>query len=900
MPDPQQQPFTLITGGVRSDELERLRAEIEARNRLSTAVAELGQAALTGVDSYILMGQACALVEMALGMSHCRALEQTASGQMVVRAAIGPDGSFANCTHDEEEDDSIGMFVLVSDEPVTFSTSDDETRFKCSHLRDDHHIRNGVGVAIHNQYGRNGVLLAYVTEERSLRDFEIEFLRSTASILGEALARDRVEAALRRSESRLRQLIGSALDAVVTIDRNGIVAEWNPQAEETFGLQARQVIGGPLPASIFAKREYRMLDRLLVRARQNARPTPLRRRNETIARRADGQPFPAEVTIESIGSGADQVFTFFIRDISEQKRAQKDLEMSERRFRTMFEKSWSGVALLDENLRFSFAGSSTPNILGYRENDLVGRDLLSFVHPHEREPAARMFADIGRCPNSDAHGELRFRHLNGTWVWIEGFAQNMLHEPSVGAIILNFRDVTQRRMTEKQLEYRAHYDPLTDLPNRVLFRDRVVNGLAQAHRHHSGLAIMYLDLDHFKLVNDALGHAFGDGLLAVVARRLQNCLRASDTISRIGGDEFSILINDISGADSVGHIARKLLESFNEPFRIEQHDLYVTASIGISLYPTDGEDAETLVKSADAAMYRAKELGRHQAQLFTTSMNERYVRRLNIEQDLHQAIERDEFYLLYQPIYDSARQIAAIEAFIRWNHPDRGIVEPAEFIPLAEETGLILPIGEWVLRQACTQMRTWAAMMPADARVSVNVSAHELQQSDYSHGVQRVLDETGLPPQRLQLEITESAAMESVERTMRTLRELRAMGVSVAVDDFGTGRSSLIYLRQFPIDAIKMDEPFLREISDDDTAIAVASYIIGVAHALRLKVVAEGVESQEQYEVLRRFACDQMQGIFFAKPLAADATTEFLRRQAVVVSVPPEPRLPGPPPRADV
>ncbi len=879
MPDPQQQPFTLIPGGARSDEVERLRAEIEARNHQATAIAELGQAALTGVEGGILLGQACALVETALGMSHCRALEQAPSGRMIVRAAIGTNESFVNCTRDEEEDDSIGMFVLVSDAPVTFSTSDDETRFKCSHLREYHNVHSGAGVAIHNQYGRYGVLLAYADDERPFRDFEIDFLRSTANILGDAVARGRVEAALRKSESRLRQLIGSSLDAVVTIDQHGTVVEWNPQAEETFGVEARQVIGGPLPASILAKRDYRQLDRLLVRARQKSRPAPLRRRNETVARRWDGQSFPAEVTIESIGSGADQVFTLFIRDISEQKRAQRDLEMSERRFRTMFEKSWSGVALLDEHLRFSFAGSSTPHILGYREKDLMGRDLLSFVHPHECESLARMFADIALRPNNEAHGEMRFRHQNGTWIWLEGFAQNMLREPSVGAIIVNFRDVTQRRMTEKQLEYRAHYDPLTDLPNRVLFSDRVVNGLAQARRHHSGLAIMYLDLDHFKLVNDALGHSFGDALLAAVARRLQACLRASDTISRIGGDEFSILINDISGSDPVAHISRKLLESFNEPFRVEQHDLHVTASIGISLYPGDGEDAETLVKCADAAMYRAKELGRHQAQLFTASMNERYVRRLAIEQDLHQAIERNEFSLLYQPIYDVARnQIAALEAFIRWNDPDRGIVPPAEFIPLAEETGLILAIGDWVLRRACTQMESWAGLTAADVRVSVNVSTHQLQQTDFADNVQRILKESGLQPRRLQLEITESAATERLQRTMRTLQELRAQGISIAVDDFGTGQSSLIYWRRFPIDAIKMDNEFLREISQDETAATVASHIVGVAHAMRLAVVAAGVETREQYDLLRGFACDQVQGNLFTGPLTAEEMTEFLRQ----------------------
>ncbi len=879
MPDQQQQPFTLIPGGVRSDEVERLRAEIEARQRQGTAIAELGQAALTGVESSILLGQSCALIESALGMSHCRALEQTLSGRMIVRAAMGSNESFLHCNRDEEEDDSIGMYVLVSDAPVTFSTAEDETRFKCSHLRDHHHIQSGVGVAIHNQYGRYGVLLAYSDDERRLRDFEVDFLRSTANILGDARARGRVEVALRKSESRLRQLVGSALDAVVTIDRYGMVTEWNPKAEETLGIEARNVIGGPLPTSIFANREYRVLDRLLVRARQNVRRETLRRRSETMVRRADGHAFPAEVTIEAIGSGGDQLLTLFIRDISEQKRVQRELEMSERRFRTMFENSWSGVALLDEHLCFSFAGSSTPNILGYREKDLVGHDLLSFVHPHEREAVAQMFTDIAVWPNNEAHGELRFRHLNGTWIWLEGFAQNMLSDPSVGAIIMNFRDVTQRRMTEKQLEYRAHYDPLTDLPNRVLFRDRVVNGLAQARRHHSGLAIMYLDLDHFKLVNDALGHSFGDALLAAVARRLQSCLRASDTISRIGGDEFSILINEVTGTDPVSHIARKLMESFNEPFRIEQHDLHVTASIGICLYPADGEDADTLVKCADAAMYRAKELGRHQAQLFTTSMNERYARRLAVERDLHQAVERKEFSLVYQPMYDAERNdIAAIEAFIRWVDPERGLILPEEFIPLAEETGLTLPIGEWVLHNACAQMQSWASLAADGVRISVNVSPHQLQQTDFAGSVQRILADTGLPARRLQLEITEGAAAESVERTMITLRDLRAQGISIALDDFGTGQSSLLYLRRFPIDVIKMDNAFLREISDDKTAAAVASHIIGVAHAVRLKVVAEGVESEQQSEILREFKCDQLQGYFFTKPLAADAMTEYLRR----------------------
>jgi diguanylate cyclase (GGDEF)-like protein/PAS domain S-box-containing protein len=875
-------PFHLVRDGegrdpASAEELAQLRAELEARNRQEIAIAELGQAALTGVDPLILLGQACALVELTLQVAHCRALELTPGGRMLVRAALGANETFAHCTRDGDEDDSLGMVTLLAEGPVTFSRLEEETRFKANHLRDHHGVRAGAAVAIRTQYGPFGVILAYCGEERTFADYELAFLRATANIAGEAIARARTEEALRKSEARLRQLIATTLDAVITVDRTLTVIEWNREAEAAFGIAARDAVGLPLSESLLPEGGIGLFRKIIERHRP-ARPSRmLRRRIEAVARRASGEEFPIEITLAPAGSGTDATFTAFMRDISERKRGERELEQRERRFRTIVEKSWSGVVLLDGDVRFSFAGSSTQHLLGYDDDELVGRELLEFVHPADLPETRRGFEEVLARPNHESHGELRFRHRKGHWVWLEGFCQNLLHEPAVGALVLNYRDVTQRKETEKQLEYRAYYDSLTGLPNRLLFRDRLVNSLSTAKRNRVGVAVMYLDVDHFKLVNDGLGHTQGDRLLADVAKRLHGALRASDTISRIGGDEFSILLPEVTNTEAVAGVARKILDSLSKPFHLDGHDLFVTASIGISCYPSDGDDAETLLKCADAAMYRSKELGRNQAQLFTASMNERYVRRLALEQHLHHAIERNQLELWYQPIYDRARRrIVSLEALLRWRDPVRGLVQPAEFIQLAEETGMIVPIGEWALRTACKQLQRWHEAGLHDLRVAVNLSAVQLQQKGLVDTVRSAIDESGIRPESLQLEITESAAMLSFETTMKALREIREMGVGVAIDDFGTGQSSLIYLKHFPIDTVKIDKEFLRDVTVDETAAAIVSYVINLAHTLQLKVVAEGVETEEQYTFLRHYACDLLQGYLFSKPLPADEVLAFL------------------------
>jgi diguanylate cyclase (GGDEF)-like protein/PAS domain S-box-containing protein len=870
-----------LVGGVRDAsnadaELQRLRAEIEARNRQETAIAELGQAALTGVEPLILLGQACALVEITLGVDHARALE-IRDGRVSVAASIGSNTTFLHCTQDNEENESIAMYAALAGAPVVFDDIEHETRFKSSHLRNFHGVRGGAAVVIPTASGIFGVLLAYSSTQRTFAEYEIAFLKSTASLLGEAVERSYTEQALRKSESRLKQLIASTLDAVFTVDRGGIVIEWNPQAEGTFGLRAGDVVGQPLPPDL----------KLLFESAYASTT----RRLETTGRRANGEEFPIELTVDRVGRGDDQTFTAFLRDISERKQSQVELENREQRFRALVEKSWSGVALLSADLAFCYTGASTERLLGYSEDDLAGTSFLAYIHPREREVLRELLSALAAGSSHESQAELRFRHRSGVWIWLEAFAQNMLHEPSVGAIVINYRDVTQRKATEKQLEYQAYYDALTGLPNRLLFRDRVVNAIAQAQRNRRGVAVMYLDLDHFKLVNDSLGHSLGDALLSEVAARLQSCVRASDTISRLGGDEFTILLIDTSSSEAIAGVARKILQSFAHPIRVEGHELFVTASIGISIFPGDGEDVETLLRCADSAMYRAKELGRNQAQMFTTSMNERYGRRLVLEQSLHHALERDELVLHYQPIFDRNRKkIVSLEALVRWNHPDRGLVQPTEFIALAEETGLIVPIGEWVLRRVCHDLREWRAAGLPPIRIGVNISAPQFQQLSFALVVGSILREFGCEPALLELEITETVAVQNIETTTTAMRELKELGLRIAIDDFGTGQSSLVYLKRFPIDTVKIDRAFVRDVTTDESAAAIVSYVINLAHTLRLTVVAEGVETNEQWSFLKLNACDQMQGFLFSEPMPADEAEAFMRMEQAKYSSRETPR----------
>jgi diguanylate cyclase (GGDEF)-like protein/PAS domain S-box-containing protein len=438
-------------------------------------------------------------------------------------------------------------------------------------------------------------------------------------------------------------------------------------------------------------------------------------------------------------------------------------------------------------------------------------------------------------------------------------------------VVAIVRDITQRKQAEETIRRLAYHDALTGLPNRALFEDRLSVALAQARRHNQMLAVMFLDLDHFKTVNDTLGHSGGDKLLQSVAQELTLLVRDGDTVARVGGDEFTLLLPNITRMDDATNVAERVLEMLRQPRLLGGHEFQVGTSIGITVFPADGQDAERLLRNADTAMYRAKERGRDNYQLYTPAMNARIIERLALENDLRHALERQELFLLYQPLVEVASgRIVGAEALLRWQHPERGTVLPDEFIPFAEETGLILPIGDWVLETACLQNSRWQEDGHPPIRVTVNLSARQLQQEHLVATVSRVLSAAALEPRYLQLEITEGAVMTNVEHIIAMLYELRTMGVGIAVDDFGTGYSSLSYLKRFPIDAVKIDRSFVRDLATDPNDAAIVTTVIAMSRSLNLKVIAEGVETERQLEFLRDRGCDEFQGYLFGRPVPAD------------------------------
>jgi len=448
---------------------------------------------------------------------------------------------------------------------------------------------------------------------------------------------------------------------------------------------------------------------------------------------------------------------------------------------------------------------------------------------------------------------------------------------ATGAVIV-FRDVSAARAMALQMTHSAHHDFLTGLPNRMLFNDRVNQSIFLAWRHMKKVAVLFLDLDGFKHINDSLGHPIGDKLLQSIAKRLVDCVRVSDTISRQGGDEFVVLLSEMEQSEDAAISARRMLQAAAEAHSIDQHDLHVTASIGVSVYPDDGLDAETLIKNADTAMYQAKENGRQSYQYFKPAMNVRAVERQSIEESLRRALERQEFALHYQPkINLRTGEITGAEALIRWTHPTRGPVAPGQFIPVAEDCGLILPIGNWVLREACKQARAWLDAGLPLRTMAVNISAMEFRHEHFLEGVFAILKDTGLDPRCLELELTESVLMKHAGSTESILRILRARGVQLAVDDFGTGYSSLSYLRKFSIDALKIDQSFIRQITSAPDETTIVAAVISMGRSLKLRVVAEGVETLQELKFLQAHECDEAQGYYFSRPVLPEQFARLLK-----------------------
>lgn len=439
------------------------------------------------------------------------------------------------------------------------------------------------------------------------------------------------------------------------------------------------------------------------------------------------------------------------------------------------------------------------------------------------------------------------------------------------------KDITERMQAQERLQYLAYHDVLTALPNRTLFLDRLEHALTRVPRRARQLAVIFLDLDRFKVINDTLGHDFGDRLLQVLGERLVKCVRDDDTVARVSGDEFAILLEDVASTEDVTIVARKIIEAFAKPFDVYQRELFVTTSIGISVYPTDGEDAKSLLKNADTAMYRAKGAGRNTYQFYSADMSAKAVELLTLETGLRHALERQELILYYQPQVDlKTGRIIAAEALLRWRHPQLGLVQPEEFISLLEETGMIVPVGQWVLRQACAQARAWQDRWKRPLRVTVNLSALQFNAANLAEQVAQLLKESRLQPELLEFEITESILMQHAPTTIETLSRLGALGCRFAIDDFGTGYSSLAYLKRFPIHVLKIDHSFVRDIPGDNDDAAIVNTIVVMAHNLKLQVIAEGVETEPQLAFLRASGCDGMQGYLFSRPVPPEEFTALI------------------------
>jgi diguanylate cyclase (GGDEF)-like protein/PAS domain S-box-containing protein len=552
---------------------------------------------------------------------------------------------------------------------------------------------------------------------------------------------------------------------------------------------------------------------------------------------------------------------------------QRTLRRSEEQFRSLVRNTSDVIIIVDPQGTMRYQSPSVEWMWGYPLGSLDNRILWDFVHADDQATARTLLDQAISDSSTTTTTELRLQYADGRWHDSEVIASNLLRDPGIEGIVVTFHNITERKTFERELLHVTLHDPLTHLPNRTLVEDRLEHTLARAEHHGSSVAVLSIDLDNFKIVNDSLGHHMGDRLLCEVAERLGATMRPEDTIARVGGDEFIVVLEAADGGTHAVRIAERIAEALEAPFMLDEHEVFVTVSIGIVLSTKAKEPAEHLLRNADLAMYRAKASGKSGYALFEQSMNAQASSRLQLESDLRRALERDEFRIYYQPIAQlDTGLIDEVEALVRWEHPRRGLVPPLEFIPLAEETGLILPLGLWVLREACQQMKTWEttdeAHMPRT--VSVNLSARQFGSARLVEDVAQVLRDTGLEPSRLKLEITESVMMQEVETTSAILHQLKALGVKLAIDDFGTGYSSLAYLQRFPIDVLKIDRSFIKPLGNNPEDEAIVRTIITLAKTLNMVVTGEGIETTMQLEQLRGLGCDLGQGYYIARPEPCD------------------------------
>jgi diguanylate cyclase (GGDEF)-like protein/PAS domain S-box-containing protein len=736
--------------------------------------------------------------------------------------------------------------------------------------------------------GKDGNYRMFLGRAVPIRDAEGKVLRwvGTNTDISELLNSQKHVAQM---EERYRGLLEAAPDAMVVVSPGGEIILLNVQAEKQFMYTREELVGQNVKTIIPSGFAERLIADAL-RSEAEALAQQIGTGIELLGRRKDGTEFPIEIMLSPLESAEGTLITAAIRDITTRKKVEAALFVEKELAQVTLNCISDAIACTDSAGNITFLNVAAEVITGWPLQEAAGRPMQEIFHILDATSRETIPKE-----NEVAVGQNRTLRLPSNCILVRRDGFEIPIEDSIapihdrggmatGAVIV-FHDVSLARALALQIAHSAEHDFLTGLPNRLLLYDRIHQAIAAAPSHNKKVALAFLDLDGFKHINDSLGHPVGDKLLQAVAKRLESCVRASDTVSRQGGDEFIILLPEVDNLNESAASVRKILEAVAGTYLVDENDLHVTTSIGVSIYPEDGLDAETLIKNADTAMYQAKENGRQSYRFFESAMNVQAVERQSIEESLRRALQLGEFILHYQPKINLATgEISGAEALIRWMHPTRGMVPPAQFIPIAEDCGLILPISRWVLREACKQAQAWADAGLPRISMAVNISATDFRNESFIESVFSALTETGLDPSLLELELTESVLMKRAEAAEFSLTALRAKGIRLAVDDFGTGYSSLSYLRQFSIDSIKIDQSFIRQLSITPNETTILTAMIYMGQSLKLRVVAEGVETAKELAFLRGRECDEAQGYYFSRPVLPEKFAKLVEERPFLFS----------------
>ncbi len=698
-------------------------------------------------------------------------------------------------------------------------------------------------------------------------------------VIEDISGRKQTEAVLRESEARMRTIVSSIDEGIVMRDAAGDVVVCNDAVAQIYDIAPDQIAKFRLDSGlidfVFADGSARAPE-TLPPMRALATGTPVA---DMVAFRAhDGEIRTLWVKSSPLQRDEDpfpHAVVTTITDMTQRLQAEAELRLAA----SVFENSVEAIVVAGADRNIVRANPAFSTVTGFDVREVIGLGLPDVTGSRHE---TGFFEGVWRCIERDGfwQGEVWNTRKNGkafpAWLSISSVRD---HDGQISHYVAVFSDITERKANEARIAYLAHHDPLTGLPNRALMQDRLSQSLARAHRERTMVGLLFLDLDRFKMINDSLGHHAGDRLLQQVAERVRTCVRDSDTICRQGGDEFIIVLNDMPNTRAPARVAEKILGSLAEPFDVDTHRIGTSFSIGIAVYPNDGRDPESLMKNADTAMYHAKESGRNTFRFFTEAMNANALERLQLESALRQALERNELTLYYQPqVSLKDGMVVGAEALLRWQHPQRGFISPARFIPIAEESGLIVPIGRWVLREACRQARAWEKQGLPPIMMAVNMSALQFRRDNVVAMVREVLEETGHEPDRVELELTESLLMENAGEVLSTIQQLKGLGVRLSIDDFGTGYSSLSYLKRFAVDRLKIDQSFVRDVPVDSDDAAIVRAIIQLGEALKLDVIAEGAETIAQVEFLRREGCTEAQGYYWCPPVPPGVFESMLHR----------------------